>query len=76
MDDVKGIYTRKPSRGNGRKAWEQFEIDYGRAPYSVSYSPNYHFQHKGWICEFCSPGELLPICLERETHKFYFSQDL
>lgn len=70
------IYTEKPKSGRARKAWERFEQTKGHAPYSVSYSPCYQYEAKGWICEHYGPETLSPAYATAATHTFYPSQDL
>lgn len=70
------IYTEKPKAGNARKAWEKFEKEEGYPPSSVSYTPSYQYQYRGWVCEMLPDGALTPNCLERPLHKFYMSCDL
>lgn len=47
----KGVYTEKPKTGKGRKAWERYELEHGKAPASVEYTHEYDYEYKGWVCE-------------------------
>lgn len=71
-----GIYTEKPKSGKGRLAWERFEQEKGYPPYSVSYSPNYQYEFKGWVCEWFGPEVALPACIQNDPHTFYLSSAL
>jgi hypothetical protein len=70
------VYTEKPKSGKGKLAWEKFEKQMGRPPYSVEYSPNYDHEYKGWICEYFPPDVSIPIQSEQATHAFYLSSEL
>lgn len=41
------IHTEKPKSGKGRKAWEAFELKYGKPPFSVEYVTDYDCEFKG-----------------------------
>jgi hypothetical protein len=72
-----GVYREKPKSGKGRLAWEKYELQMGRPPYSVEYSPNYDHQFKGWVCEHFSQSiSASMVQREQATHTFYFSNQL
>lgn len=70
------IYTQKPKSGKGQRAWERFENEKGRPPYSVEYSSNYQYEFKGWVCEHFSPDVEIPHQREKVHHTFYLSSEL
>jgi len=43
--------TRPPRNSTARLAWDLYVQTFKKIPESVSYSPNYDHQSKGWICE-------------------------
>lgn len=70
------VYTQKPKSGKGRLAWERFEREKGYSPYSVSYTPSYQFEIKGWVCEWHPPGTSSPAYAMQNSHTFYQSSEL
>lgn len=72
----KSVYTEKPKAGKGKLAWERFENQKGRPPYSVEYSPNYQYELKGWICEHFPPDFEKSPQREQAHHTFYLSNEL
>jgi hypothetical protein len=43
--------SRPPKKSTARLAWDLYVQTFNRCPESVSYTPNYGYQIKGWICE-------------------------
>lgn len=76
---VKGVFTEKPKSGKGRKAWEKYEKQHGKAPASVEYVSNYDHEFKGWICEWYSETPHVNIGSNYDSanyHTFYLSSEL
>lgn len=72
-------YTSRPSRGNGRKAWDKFKLQYsGEEPAFVEYCPNYDYEFKGWVCEWHVVSvEARQMSYSRASqHTFYHSSEL
>lgn len=76
---MSSVYTTKPKTGKGRKAWERFELEQGKPPYSVEYVSNYDNEFKGWVCEIYPLGKnpyASSYLGDRYGHVFYASSHL
>ncbi len=73
------VYTEKPKSGKGRKAWEKYELDKGKPPVSVEYTPDYDNEFKGWICEWFGADASVDVISNYGASRymtFYLSSEL
>ena len=71
-------YTERPKKGKGRKAWDRFVSDHNEQPMSVSYTPSYDYEFKGWICKWNINDPLIKHIGYggSSCHTFYLSSEL